>query len=369
MNCLFARIAAVACALAGWASPAAAQQWRMQYLYDEGKSVLDVQDVAFSSPMRGVAVGRIEERGHERGVSLTTSDGGVNWRLSPLEDEPVSLFLLNDSLGWMVTEKGLWRTAEGGKGWVKLPKVPAPALRVFFVDERRGWAACGNKTVLATVDGGAHWVKVQEASRQPGTTAGTVYGWIAFATPQVGIITGWDIPLHRDERYPDWLDPQRVVTRRETPHMTLTLETHDGGETWKSTSASAFGEITRVRFGAPGYGLGIVTHSASFEYPSEVYRIPWPNGKAEPAYRDKDFCATDAWLGPDGTAYLAGTVAFSKLRAYVPQKVKVLKTRNFTDWTPMPVDYRAVAKRVTLAGAGGDLWLATDNGMILKLAP
>jgi hypothetical protein len=34
------------------------------------------------------------------------------------------------------------------------------------------------------------------------------------------------------------------------------------------------------------------------------------------------------------------------------------------------VDYRAIANRVILAGAGEDgLWLATNNGMILKLAP
>jgi hypothetical protein len=32
-------------------------------------------------------------------------------------------------------------------------------------------------------------------------------------------------------------------------------------------------------------------------------------------------------------------------------------------------DDRAVANRAMLAGAGEDLWLATDNGMILKLAP
>ena len=354
--------------MAAWAPTAAAQHWQMQYFYDEAKSVLDIQDIAFSSPARGVAVGRIGEHGHERGVSLTTADGGVNWKLSPLGEEPLSLFFLNDSVGWMVTEKGLWRTAGAGKGWVKLPKVPAPALRVFFADEKRGWAACGNKTVLATEDGGAHWVRIEEAAKQPGTTAGTVYGWIAFATPQIGLITGWDIPLSRD-RFPDWLDPQRAVTSRETPHLTLTLETRDGGKTWKSTSASAFGEITRVRFGPPGKGLGIVTHSSSFQFPSEVYDILWPTGKTAAAYRDADFCATDAWMTADGTGYLAGTVAFSKLRDYVPQKVKVLKSSDLRVWTPIPVDYRAVAKRATLAGSGGDLWMATDNGMILKLTP
>jgi hypothetical protein len=33
------------------------------------------------------------------------------------------------------------------------------------------------------------------------------------------------------------------------------------------------------------------------------------------------------------------------------------------------VDYRAVANRTTLSAVGDhDIWLATDNGMILKLA-
>jgi hypothetical protein len=34
----------------------------------------------------------------------------------------------------------------------------------------------------------------------------------------------------------------------------------------------------------------------------------------------------------------------------------------------MPVDYRAVARRVILAAASpDDVWIATDTGMILKL--
>ena len=52
----------------------------------------------------------------------------------------------------------------------------------------------------------------------------------------------------------------------------------------------------------------------------------------------------------------------------VPGRVKVLKSRDFSIWTDVEVDYRAVANRTTLAAAGDhDIWLATDNGMILKL--
>jgi hypothetical protein len=52
----------------------------------------------------------------------------------------------------------------------------------------------------------------------------------------------------------------------------------------------------------------------------------------------------------------------------VPGRVKVLRSRDFSIWTDLDVDYRAVASRATLAAAGDrDIWLATDNGMILKL--
>jgi hypothetical protein len=47
----------------------------------------------------------------------------------------------------------------------------------------------------------------------------------------------------------------------------------------------------------------------------------------------------------------------------------VLKSRDLKEWTPVAADDRAVSNRAMLAGAGEDLWLAINNGMILKLAP
>ena len=39
-----------------------------------------------------------------------------------------------------------------------------------------------------------------------------------------------------------------------------------------------------------------------------------------------------------------------------------------TEWTEMPVDYKAVATTLVLAGPDRDhLWAATDTGMILHL--
>jgi len=52
---------------------------------------------------------------------------------------------------------------------------------------------------------------------------------------------------------------------------------------------------------------------------------------------------------PDGTGYLSGIVATGQLRSVVPGRVRVLKSRDFSTWTDIEVDYRAVANRTTLA--------------------
>jgi hypothetical protein len=353
------------------AAPLGAQRWQMQYLYDQMKSTLSIDDFQCPSASHGVAVGVIEEGTSRKPVAVVTSDGGAHWQLRPLKEEPFSLFFLNDNLGWMVTEKGLWRTGDAGKSWTKLPKVSsqAQALRVYFADESRGWAACTNRTVLETHDGAQHWTPVAAAASQPGNPLYSAYSWIAFANPQAGLITGANEPIRR-ERLPDWLEPATAVGARETPHLSLTLQTFDGGKTWKADSTSMFGEITRSRFSPPHFGLGLIEHDQSFQYPSEVFRIEWPSGKNQIVYHDEHFFISDVWVTPGGAYYLAGIEIASKLRNVVPQKAKVLMSRDLTTWTPTGMDYRATANRVFLGGAGEDaLWLATNNGMILKLAP
>ena len=174
------------CTLATCAAPLAAQRWQMQYLYGEAKSALSIVDIQCPSASRCVAAGVITQGGRVKFVALVTSDGGAHWRTVTLKERPLSLFFLNEGFGWMVTEKGLWRTAEAGKSWTKLPNVRAPelggsislnakglhmlhnarapVLRVLFAGENNGWAVCGNKTVLKTHDGARHWSSVRAAA-------------------------------------------------------------------------------------------------------------------------------------------------------------------------------------------------------------
>lgn len=347
---------------------AGAQQWQMQYFYDQAKSTMIIGDIAFPSARRGIAVGVIREGTRQKPIAVVTSDAGATWTQQPLREEPVSLFFFNDSLGWMVTEKGIWQTTEAGRDWHKLSKPPAPALRVFFWDENHGVAACLKKAVLETTDGGRKWKRVAAASTLPGAQERSAYTWIAFGDPRYGLITGFNQPINRwTSMFPTWLDPEDALSRRETPHLGYALSTVDGGKTWTPSSASLIGQITRVRLRPDGDGIGLIEYADSFKYPSEAYRLNWRTGKSETVFRDPRYAITDVWFGSGGEVYLAGIEVRGTVRSVMPGRVRVFRSKDMKGWDQMKVDYRAEAARVVFAGSGSDLWLATDGGMILKL--
>ena len=374
----FAPPVAALCVLAACAAPLAAQHWQVQYLFDESKAGLEIVDFQFQSPSQGVAVGVIDQGKVRKPVALTTSDGGAHWQTIALKEVPLSVFFLNEKLGWVAGEKNLWKTDDAGRTWAKLPGPGYPVTRVHFLNEQDGWGLSAERDgpsdskqqrplAVETHDGGRTW-KPLVVEGAPTDALLASYLFIAFASPKDGIIVG-SKSQPQMERGPDWLEPNSAISRRETPKISLNLQTTDGGKTWKSHSASMLGEITRARFNAPAKGLGLVEHLPSSTYPSEVFEIEWPSGGNRVVYRDKDFFVTDVWVGPDGAYYLAGLTLGSRLRDVIPQKVKVMTSRDLKQWTAMAVDYRAAANSVMLAGSGKDLWLATNTGMILKLVP
>jgi photosystem II stability/assembly factor-like uncharacterized protein len=364
-----AALAAALAVLPGQSTAPAPPKWRMQYFYDQDKSVLNIVDLQFPSATRGVAVGVIVEgNNHQKPVALVTSDGGAHWQTLDIEDPPVSLFFLNEGLGWLVTTKGLWQTTEAGKNWRKVNRPAGQIARVCFTDEMNGYAAGAKKKLFETHDGGKTWAPVTAAAEPPGNPDYSAYTWIAFANPTTGLVTGWNLPP-RPQRMPDWMDPEAAVSRRDVPHLSYSLVTHDGGKSWKSNASSLFGEVSRVRFGPEGVGLGLIEYANSFRYPAEAYKIDWKTGASQTVYRDRHFAISDIWLGSDGTAYLAGAQLMGQARGVVPSKVMVLRSRNreYTQWDEMPVDYRAVANRVVLAVVDSEhMWMATDGGMILR---
>jgi hypothetical protein len=358
----------VALALAG--GPAfCAGKWQVAYFYDKDKSSLVINDLQFPSPGHGVAVGYIDEKGKSEPVAVSTMDAGAHWTVSKLHDIPISLFFLNGTLGWMVTPKGIWQTSDAGRTWREQPKSPKLLMKVYFLDESHGFAVGAHKLAYQTVDGGKTWDAIAAAAEPRTDPEYTVYNNITFVNARTGLIDGFSAPPRRgDNGMPDWLDAKNTAMRREWPHLSIMLDTRDGGRTWQPSTSSMFGRITHAVFLPDGRGLGLIEFTDTFRWPSEVHLLDGTTGKSSIVYNAPDRAITDVLLLPSGTAYLAGVEVVGEMQhSPIPRKVKILKSENLTDWQEMDVDYRASAVRVMLrAASDASLWAATDTGMILK---
>jgi len=369
--------------LAAMAPLAHAERWKVQYFFDELKKTFYIEDLAFPSASHGIAVGTIFDdtgQGKEKYTAITTSDGGDHWTAEPLKDHPRSIFFLNDSLGWMVTDDGIWMTEESGHNWKKigdqkkpdhkLGKTPPGGLitRLWFLDAQHGFAAGLQKSVFETHDAGKTWVPVAEAAKPEANPAYASYNEIYFADKGYGLAMGGSVPPRPDDPHlPSWMEPEKAMKRRQVPTLTFMIETRDGGAHWKLSTAPLIGNLVSVKMSGLT-GLSVFSFGESFEWPSEVYRLDLTNGTSTRVFREKDRRVTDCAIFP-GRAYLAAVEPPGKLNtAPIPGKVKILTSYDFEKWSEMDVDYKAMARTVVLAGPDADhQWAATDTGMILKL--
>jgi hypothetical protein len=361
-----------------------AERWKVQYFYDELRKSLYIEDLAFPTPSRGIAVGTIVQenpsRGGNQSIALLTSDGGVHWTEQPLKDRPRSIFFLNDSVGWMVGDDAIWMTEESGHTWKKVGDQKKPdkkigttppgglITRVWFLDPQHGFAAGLQKSVFETHDSGKTWEEVEEASKPSGNPAYAVYSEIYFENKKHGIAVGGSLPPRPDDpRLPSWMEPERAVKRRQVPTLTFMIETYDAGEHWHITTAPLMGNLVSVKM-AGGVGLAVFGFEESFDWPSEVYKLDLTGNKSERVFREKNRRVVDCAMFPT-RAYLAAVEPPGKLNSLpIPGKVKMLTTLDFETWTEMEVDYKAVARSLVLAGPDPDhQWAATDTGMILHL--
>jgi hypothetical protein len=346
----------------------AEDHWDIQYRYRQVDSTMTINDMAFPDAKHGIACGYTTDRKDKvHPLTILTGDGGETWSEVAGKESCLSLFFLPDGAGWMITDAGIWSTEEEGRSWVKLKTAPANLLRIWFLDHQRGFAAGREKHVYETKDAGTTWTPLAAAATSKGDPVYTTFGEINFIGKK-GLIAGWNVPPRPGG--PDWMETSRARAAKQVPHLSILLQTKDGGDTWIASEASLFGQITRISLSEQNVGLGLIEFKDQFDYPSEVYRIDLSTGKNELAYRAKDRAITDVRLFPGSThGILAGYETTGPVyRTPIPGKLRVLTSNDLATWTEMTVDYRAVAHSALIAGPDDThVWIATDTGMILKL--
>jgi len=338
------------------------ERWKIQFFYDKQDSSLDIQDIQCPSAERCIAAGVIVLKdGRQKGAVVSTSDGGLHWSMADVKENPLSLFFLNASLGWMVTERGIWTSDAGGSTWKKMEGLKG-IVRVYFLDPSHGYAIGSPGAIYETADGGKKWTKLAAANVPSVDPQHTLYECITFRG-QHGIVIGEASP-EDGEPFPNPLS-----IRPGQKSTIVVLETFDGGKSWSSRVAAFLGAITRVIFAKEGFPVFLAEYPPYYSSTSSVIQGPIGSSDQKTIFSEKSRAVTDLALLPDGGALLATIEPPGNSNQIpIPGKLRMLESRDLKTWQEMDVDYRAVAQRAVIAAVDArHKWVATDTGMILGL--
>ncbi|MBK8118027.1 MAG: glycosyl hydrolase [Sulfuritalea sp.] len=267
------------------------------------------------------------ERQPSRAISSLTEPP----RLVAPEKAPVMAAALAGKRIVAVGDYGIVILADDGKAYRQAKAVPTRAVltSVFFLDDKRGWAAGHDGTIVTTADGGETW---QLQRDEPGKERVLLSIW--FENALHGIAVG---------------------------QFGLVLETDDGGKTWRERRLVEAGEqgdkhLMQIFAGANGL-VFVVAESGSIFRSDDAGR----NWKATQTDNKGSF-----WTGlvlQDGSILAAG------MRGHVYRSTD----RGLT-WREVPVDSRqsltAVLQRddgqLVLYGSSGVVLSSKDNGQSLQ---
>jgi photosystem II stability/assembly factor-like uncharacterized protein len=338
----------------------AAPRWNVQFLYDHADSNFAIEDLECPTVEHCVAAGLIDDKkGHEQGAVVVSSDGGLHWSQYEVKERPVSLFFLNDGLGWMVTDRGLWSTVEGGRAWIKIQSRKG-ILQTWFLDAERGYITGLKGLAQETKDGGKTWVQLEASEKAPNAQL-LNYDIVSFQGAH-GIIVGAP-----DGSAPVLSNPGSQLT--PTGKLAV-LETQNGGKNWAYGTIPMYGELAQLRISNRGFIVSVILYSDP-KYPvsSAVFKTPLGSPDGRVIFAERDRAATDIALLGDGGAVLAAIEPpGNSSQVPIPGKLKMLESANLKVWREMDVDYRVVAQRAVIAAPDAQhMWVATDTGAILKL--
>jgi hypothetical protein len=337
----------------------------MQYLYDQAGSNFDIRDLACPSAQRCIAAGVVTDRKeHDQGEVVVTSDGGAHWSLYEVKEVPISVFFLNDTLGWMVTDHGLWSTEEGGRSWTKIENRKG-ILLAHFLDANHGFIGGMSSLFDETKDGGKTWTPVPDANNSEFNPRAVSYDAMAFIGSH-GIVVGEvdpDAPLRKSR-------DQSIPTAHSPTGRAIVRETLDNGKTWQTGVLALDADLGRLRITKQGEALALAVYQdPKSPLASAVFETTFGKGDTHMIFGERDRTAVDVAVLDDGSAILAAVEPpGNSPQVPIPGKLKMFESANFKLWQEMDVDYRAVAQSAVIAVADSShIWVATDTGAILRL--
>ena len=177
----------------------------------KSQSALQIRDFRCPSAEHCVAAGVLILRDAVQRRSGTDYDGGADWSLVDLREEPQALAFLDERTGWLATTGRL-----GNRGrWPQMGQAcEAGGLEaIYFLDQNRGFAAGYPKAAYETADGGKTWTKIgapaewtrSKLARRFTTPLRSPATSTVYSRPQPEATSGGQPPA--------WLDPQRAQRR------------------------------------------------------------------------------------------------------------------------------------------------------------
>jgi photosystem II stability/assembly factor-like uncharacterized protein len=216
-----------------------------------------------------------------------TSDGGATWQGQVNTPDSLKRFFdvgcFDQSSAWTCGILGeMLHTDNGGLDWIRQAVgLSKYATRVEFIDQDKGWVACGDGTVGRTIDGGGYWDQIftpwYSAEFYGVSFVNEWDGWIVagYADSMLigqGLILKstdggiyWD-SVYQVSDYRDFFDVHFfnlldgiVIGGDETDYSPIIMKTTDGGQNWSNISAPASAYYLRAAdfVGSQGWAVGM----------------------------------------------------------------------------------------------------------------
>lgn len=216
-----------------------------------------------------------------------TTNGGATWQVQSNTPDSLKRFFdigcYDQSSVWTCGLLGeILHTDNGGLDWIRQAQgLSKYATRLEFIDQDKGWAACGDGTVGRTIDGGGYWDQIftpwYSAEFYGVSFVNEWDGWIVAGYADSLLIgqglilkstdggINWD-SVYQVSDYRDFFDVHFfnlldgvVVGGDEADYSAIIMKTTDGGQNWSNITTPASANYLRaVDFvGTEGWAVGL----------------------------------------------------------------------------------------------------------------